>query len=166
MCPCLTSTFEKSYGCTVPDMSESKEMTEQIDWRAKQTPQAVCSRVQCFRNPPNSDIDYRIFNVRTWLFLCTRIHTGVGHTNKSAEHFDLEKQFLVLRMGFDPLVFGSWIDALPMKPPRHPTWPTLAKGETKLLGADCGIHVPQTHPHSRSLPAFRSSLKNWTSNPH
>ena len=36
MCQCLSSTFEKSYGCTVLDMPDSKEITEQIDWRAKQ----------------------------------------------------------------------------------------------------------------------------------
>ena len=32
----------------------------------------------CFRNPQNSNMDYRNFNVRT---LCVRIHTGVGHTD-------------------------------------------------------------------------------------
>ena len=31
-----------------------------------------------FRNPLNYDMDYRICNVRTWPFLCVRIHTGVG----------------------------------------------------------------------------------------
>ena len=42
------------------------------------------------RNPPNSDMDYMIFNVRT--ILCVRIHTGLGHTdNESAQHFELEK---------------------------------------------------------------------------
>ena len=36
-------------------------------------------------------MDYRVFNVRT--FLCLRVHTGVGrHTDKeSAHHFDSEK---------------------------------------------------------------------------
>ena len=42
----------------------------------------------CFRNPPNSDMDYSIFNVRTWPFVCVRIHTGVGHTDsESAQPF-------------------------------------------------------------------------------
>ena len=31
MCQCSTSTFEKSYGCTVLDMLESKEMTLRAD---------------------------------------------------------------------------------------------------------------------------------------
>ena len=42
----------------------------------------------CFHNPPNSDMDYRIFYVRTWSFVCVRIHTGVGHTDsESAQRF-------------------------------------------------------------------------------
>ena len=43
-------------------------------------------------NPPNSDMDYRIFNMRTWSFLCVHIHTGVGHTDsQSAEHVLIRK---------------------------------------------------------------------------
>ena len=42
MCQGLTSTFEESCGCAVLDMSESKEMTEQIDWQAKQPSQVAC----------------------------------------------------------------------------------------------------------------------------
>ena len=41
MCPRSTCTFEKSCGCTVLDMPESKEMTEQVDWRAKQPSQVA-----------------------------------------------------------------------------------------------------------------------------
>ena len=69
----------------------------------------LCVVFPCFRNPPNCDMDYRIFNVHT--FLCVRIHTGVGHTgNKSAQHFDSEKLSqicLVLWTGFEPLVMES-----------------------------------------------------------
>ena len=64
----------------------------------------------CFRTPPNSDVDYRIFNVRTWSFK-RGIHTGVGHTDKSAQHFvDSEKNhyvFLVLLMESN-LGDGMW----------------------------------------------------------
>ena len=39
-------------------------------------------------NPPNSDMGYSIFNLRTWSFLCVRMHTGVGHTDSdSTQHF-------------------------------------------------------------------------------
>ena len=43
MCQQLTSTFEESCGCTVLDMPEQREMTEQIDWRAKQPSQKILS---------------------------------------------------------------------------------------------------------------------------
>ena len=39
-------------------------------------PTSACWVFSCFRHPSNSDMDYRIFNVRTWSFL----YTGVGHT--------------------------------------------------------------------------------------
>ena len=49
---------------------------------------SACWVFTCFCNPPNSDMDYRIFNVRTWSFLCVRIHMRVGHTDrKSARCF-------------------------------------------------------------------------------
>ena len=69
----------------------------------------LCAVFSCFRNPQNSDTDYRIFNVRT--FLCVRIHTVVWHAdNESAQHFNSEKLsqfFLVLRTVFKPLVMES-----------------------------------------------------------
>ena len=34
----------------------------------------LCAVFSCFRNPPNSDMDYRVFIMRT--LLCVRIHTG------------------------------------------------------------------------------------------
>ena len=41
-------------------------------------------------------MDYRIFNVRTWSFVCVRAYTrGVGHTDsESAQHFWLGKNLL------------------------------------------------------------------------
>ena len=36
----------------------------------------------CFRNPPNFDMDYMTFNVRTRSFFCVRIHTGDGHAHR------------------------------------------------------------------------------------
>ena len=41
-----------------------------------------------FHNPPNSDMDWRIFNVRAWSLVCVRIHIEVGHTDgESAQPF-------------------------------------------------------------------------------
>ena len=68
----------------------------------------LCAVFSCFRNPPNSDMDYRIFNVHT--FLCVRIHSGVGNTDESAQRFDRKKLSqicLVLRAGLEPLVMES-----------------------------------------------------------
>ena len=42
MCWWLTSAFKNSCRCTALDMPEWREMTEQIDWRAKQPSQMAC----------------------------------------------------------------------------------------------------------------------------
>ena len=39
--------------------------------------QSLCWVFSCSHNPPDSDMHYRIFNVRTRSFLCVRIHMGV-----------------------------------------------------------------------------------------
>ena len=45
-----------------------------------------------FLNPPNSDTDYRIFNVHTWSFLCMRVHTGVAaHRQRVSTTFSTQK---------------------------------------------------------------------------
>ena len=38
---------------------------------------SACWVSLCFCNAPNSDMNYRIFNVCTWSFLCVCIHVGV-----------------------------------------------------------------------------------------
>ena len=38
------------------------------------SPTSACWVLSCFRNPLNSDMDYRIFNMRTWSFLCERTY--------------------------------------------------------------------------------------------
>ena len=42
MCQWSTSTFENSCGCTALDILEWREMTEQIDWWARQSSQVAC----------------------------------------------------------------------------------------------------------------------------
>ena len=51
---------------------------------------------------------YRIFNVRTWSFLCVCIHNGVGHTDSESAQKFWRWKTLVLLMGFEPRSFGSW----------------------------------------------------------
>ena len=99
-----------------------------------QSYKCICWVFSCFRNPPNSDIDYRIFNVRTWSLLCVRIHAGVLDTSAAIQHniFDSEKLsqiFLVLMMGFEPRVFVSRVRRSPTES-GHPATPT------RLVGVD------------------------------
>ena len=69
----------------------------------------------CFHNPPNSDMDYRIFNVCMWSFLCVRIHTGVGHSdNESAQHF---WHFLCSWRGWNLGSLDLKSDAIPVERP-------------------------------------------------
>ena len=54
---------------------------------------SACWVFSCFRNPPNSDMDYRFLIMRTWWFLCVCVHTGVWHTDSEwvCTTFFLEK---------------------------------------------------------------------------
>ena len=71
----------------------------------------------CFHNPPISVMDYRVFNVCTWLFLCVRLHTGGwAHRWRVSTTFLTWKNshiFLVLltQAGFKPAIFGSQIQS-------------------------------------------------------
>ena len=107
--------------------------------------QSACWVFSCFRNPPrNSDMDYRICNMRTWSFLCVSIHTGVGHTdNESAQHFDSEKLSqirLVLLTGFEPRVFGSRVRrSANWTTPSLRQWHTCRKYDLHTLSVLCQI---------------------------
>ena len=66
----------------------------------------VCS---CFRDPPNSDMDYRIINVRAWSFVCTR---GLG--TPTAHHFWLGKTSVFLSCAHEAggvQTSGLWISS-------------------------------------------------------
>ena len=52
-------------------LSYSVQLQHDEDWHFLVHAGLFC----CIHSPPNSDMDYRIFNVRMWSF-CTRIHTG------------------------------------------------------------------------------------------
>ena len=55
---------------------------------------AACWVLKCFQNPPNSDMDYRIFNARTNVSLMHAItHRGVRtHVRESALKFDFGRK--------------------------------------------------------------------------
>ena len=90
----------------------------------------------------NSDMDCRIFNVRTWFFFCVRVHTGVGHTySESAQHFwlrKIHKFFCAPDAGgvrtSEPPIFGSqsrcsnnWAT------PSHCVWWCMGEGDRYLF---------------------------------
>ena len=84
----------------------------------------ICWLFLCFHNPPNSDMDYRIFNVSTWSFAWVRIHTGVGHTDsESAQPFWLKKPskfFLCSWRDSNPRPLDLQSNTLTTEATRHP----------------------------------------------
>ena len=83
--------------------------------------------VQCFRVSVIHRTLTWTSTVRTWSFLCVRIHTRVGHTDReSTQYFDSEK---LANISYAPQWrgsnLGSWnpldheADALPTEPPVH-----------------------------------------------
>ena len=87
--------------------------------------QSACWVSSCFHNPLNSAMDYRIFSVRTWSFLCECIHTEVGHIDsESAQHFWVRKAhnfFYCVPDGLRTCPMDLQSDALPNAPPHHPS---------------------------------------------
>ena len=73
-----------------------------------------------YHNPPNSDIDYRIFNVCTWSFLCVRVHTGVAHTVRTfLTQQNSHKFFLCSWRRRDSNLQALHLESLPTEPPHH-----------------------------------------------
>ena len=107
------------------------------------SPTSACWVFSWFRNPPHSDMDYRIFNVRTWSSVCMhKIHTGVGHTDESAQHFWLRKTlniFSCALYGAGIWNSGLWISSPMLYQLSHPDTlhfqfqkPTLTKAVNML----------------------------------
>ena len=87
-----------------------------------------------FRNLPNSDTDYKIFNGRTWSIVCVHIHTGVGHTDKSAQHFWLRKTVTNFVCAPDEVqTSGFWILSLTLYQLSHPITPEFWVKHCKVL---------------------------------
>ena len=75
---------------------------------------SACWVFSCFRNLSNSNMDYRIFNVRTWSFLGTP-------TASQRNIFYSEKliKFFLHSWHDSNSVHGMW-SLLPIEPPHHP----------------------------------------------
>ena len=88
------------------------------------SPTSACWVYSCFRNPPNSDMDYRIC---AYVIILMRVYThgGLG-TPTASQHniLDSEKTFTnVFLCSWRGSNLGSLdleSDALPTEPPRHP----------------------------------------------
>ena len=113
----------------------------------------VCWVSSYFRNPPNSD--YRIFSVHMWLFLCVRIHTGVGHTNsESAQHFWLGKarNFFLCSWrdsNLSPMDLKS--NSLPIEPWTRIFWVDHLMLKTGHLSHSIGEGIGNGHISSGSI---------------
>ena len=86
----------------------------------------MCAVFSCFSNPPNSDIVYRIINVRT-LFFYLYVYTRGWGTQTRSQHNILTRKIChtCLCSGRGSNLY-SWTPldlvayALPIEPPRHP----------------------------------------------
>ena len=81
-------------------------------------PPPLCPMFLCFRNPPNSDMDYEIFNVHT--FLCVT-HGGGAHRQRIRTTFHSHNIFYGLDsnlLSWSPLDLEA--NASPIEPPRPP----------------------------------------------
>ena len=108
----------------------------------------------CFRNPRNSDMDYRIINVRTWWFLCVCIHTGVGHTDsESALHFWLGKIHILFYCSWRGSNLGSCIP-LPPQVDISLMILTLMQGHSGSAEAKCRRWIISVTKQATSIKTY------------
>ena len=83
--------------------------------------------------PPDSEMDYRIFNVRTWSFLCVRVHTRVGYTDSEpAQHFWLGKTLTICYCAPKGVwTSGLWISSPTSYQLSHPVTPVILSSTGK-----------------------------------
>ena len=77
----------------------------------------VCVCV-CFHNPPNSDMDYRIFNVHTHVNACDCTQGCMDFVRACTQSWLWEKNPL-LHQGIEPASVACWSDTLPTE--LHPS---------------------------------------------
>ena len=119
----LLVLLRSSVGVSLADICINTVATTWCEAPAQLLIVSACWVFLCFRNLTNSDMDYRIFNMHTWSFLCAHIHPGGGHIDcESAQHFWLRRTHkLFLCSWRDSNLHPSDLesDALPIEPPRH-----------------------------------------------
>ena len=85
----------------------------------------ACWMFYCFHNPPNSDMDYGIFNVRTDVNACNCTRCVRTHVRESAVKDDREKNPLPHR-GIEPALVACRSDALPTELHPQPSVPVTS----------------------------------------
>ena len=77
---------------------------------------------QCFQNPPNSDIDYRILNVSTNINACDCTRGYTDTARDSAPQVDCEKRIPCRTGGIEPAPVACRSHALPVELHPHPLY--------------------------------------------
>ena len=95
---------------------------------ATQSYKCMLGFFSCFRNPPNSDMDYRIFNVHMWSFVCVHAyntHRGWAHWQVSTTFFSRKKItiFFCAPDWAGIRTWGVWISSLMLYQLSHPVTP-------------------------------------------
>ena len=121
----------------------------------------LCAVFLCFRNPPNS-MDYRIFNVRTYVLMRAYTHGRWGTPTMSQHNILTRKNslkfFLCSRWesnlwSWNPLDFEA--DALPTEPPRPQS---TTEGHLRAFHWFMS-HTSPTIIHSNK---HKSHINKWT----
>ena len=104
-------------------------------------------------------MNYRIFNVRTWPFVCLRIHTGGLGTPTASQHnvhSEKLKDFLLLltRRDSNPRSLDLQSNALTTEPTRHPN-PLFNELASKLA------NQPINQPTNWSSNQFKTKRCLW-----
>ena len=91
---------------------------------ALHSPTIACWVLSCFRNPPKSDIHYRIFNAYVIILMRAYTQGGWAHRQISTTFLTRENSqiVLVLLAGFEPWVLTLDLESevLPIGPHSHP----------------------------------------------
>ena len=81
----LLVLLRSSVGVSLADICINTVATTWCEAPAQLLIVSACWVFLCFRNLTNSDMDYRIFNMHTWSFLCAHYTRGVG-TSTASQH--------------------------------------------------------------------------------
>ena len=134
----------------------------------------TCRVFQCFHNPPNSDMDYRIFNVRTDVNACDCTWGCIDTKRRVCTESWLWEKNLLLHQGIEPVSTVRQSSALPTELHPHSSAFSVFSGKpVSLLGVPfkqvklwpCQVHMPspasalsKDNPHVPTIVKIRPWL--------